>query len=287
MTPTRAPRRPPADAAAPAARRDDRNATIALIEDHLVEHTRLARGLPDTELHDEPDVTWVVQPFGSAWVNAGVRVRFAPGMAASRLDALLARYRANGRGMGLWISPLASPADLPALLAARQLRCRHHFPAMLWARGATPPRRPSPAGLRIDEIASLEALGGVPHPGIGPPTTPFRRFAAARLRALLARPGRPVRALIAWLGGEPVGFAELFIGETCAGLHGLGVGERWQGRGIGAALVDRVCALAVEAGRDQVVLLATTDGERVYGRRGFVEIARFAYYYRSFQHGRR
>jgi GNAT superfamily N-acetyltransferase len=283
MTPTRGPR--PSAAEPPAAPPLDR--AVALIEDHLVEHSRLAGGLPDTELHDDPDVTWVVQPLGSAWANAGVRIRFTGETAAARLDALIERYRANGRGMGLWVSPAATPHDLPQLLQARRLRCRHHFPAMRWDRATAPPPRARPAGVRIQEITSLDDLGGRPHPAIGPPTTPFRRFAVARLRALLALPGRPVRSLVAWLDDEPVGAAEMFLGASCAGLHGLGVAERCQGRGIGSALVDRVCAIAVEAGRDRVALLATTEGERVYTRRGFVEIAPFGYYYRSFQQGRR
>jgi GNAT superfamily N-acetyltransferase len=279
MTPTRV---RPSAAADPDAR-----ASIALIEAHLVEHSRLTLHLPGTELHDDPDVTWAVQPLGSAWANAGVRIRFTPETAPARLDALLDRYRANRRGMGLWVSPLATPADLPALLTARRLRCRHHFPAMLWTRSSATPPRTAPAGLRIQDITSLDDFGDRHHPAVGPPTTPFRRFAVARLAALHALPGRPVRSLIAWLDGEPVGSAEMFVGTSCAGLHGLGVAERCQGRGIGSALVDRVCAIATDAGRDQVALLATTKGERVYASRGFVEVARFGYYYRSFQQGRR
>jgi GNAT superfamily N-acetyltransferase len=61
------------------------------------------------------------------------------------------------------------------------------------------------------------------------------------------------------------------------------VDERHRGHGIGSALIERVCAEAGRAGRDRVALLASTDGAPVYARCGFEEVARFGYYYRSFQ----
>jgi ribosomal protein S18 acetylase RimI-like enzyme len=136
----------------------------------------------------------------------------------------------------------------------------------------------------VDDVAPFRAQ---PHPGIGPLTTPMRRFALARLQALLSVPAAPTRGFVAWLDETPVGAVELFVGSEAAGLHDLSVVEAYQGRGIGSALVDHVCAAAYDAGRDVVVLLATPDGQRVYLRRGFVEAARFGYYYRSFLAGDR
>ena len=252
-----------------------------VVETTYAERFLAERVVPGTEVHHDPDVTWIVQPSGSAWRNAGIGVRLAPAEAPARLDAMLARYRAVGRGMGLWVSPEATPADLPALLRERRLRCRRAFPAMACRLGSTRRTRPLPAGVTIEPIVDAATFDAIPHPLIGPPTTPMRRFALGRLRALATAPGPPTRAFVAWLDGTPVGSVELFVGREAAGLHDLGVVERAQGRGIGLALVDRVCTEARAAGRDLVVLLATTEGERVYARRGFAEVARFRYYYRA------
>jgi ribosomal protein S18 acetylase RimI-like enzyme len=63
--------------------------------------------------------------------------------------------------------------------------------------------------------------------------------------------------------------------------------DRYQGRGIASALLEKGCDDARKAGFANVVLLATTEGQRLYQRRGFLEVARFAYWYRSFQQGSR
>ena len=54
-------------------------------------------------------------------------------------------------------------------------------------------------------------------------------------------------------------------------------------RGIGGALLAHTCAAAASAGATRMVLISTRDGEGVYRRAGFEEVARFAYWYRSFQ----
>jgi len=91
-----------------------------LVERHAAEWFRANAIVPGAELHDDPDVTWVVKP-GSVWSNAGVMVRFSATSAGGRLATLVARYREDGRGMALWISPAATPDNLPELLRARRL----------------------------------------------------------------------------------------------------------------------------------------------------------------------
>jgi ribosomal protein S18 acetylase RimI-like enzyme len=121
------------------------------------------------------------------------------------------------------------------------------------------------------------------HPAIGPLTTHLRRAAFDRLRRLLAERNGGTRALVAWLGERPVGAIELFHGTETAGVHGLSVPKRYQGQGIASALLEEGCADARDAGFKHVVLLATTEGQRLYQRRGFVEVGRFGYWYRSVQ----
>jgi ribosomal protein S18 acetylase RimI-like enzyme len=255
---------------------------IELVERHHQEAFAAERVVPGVEVHEDRDITWVVHA-GNAWRNAGIMVRLSAANARRRLDTIVARYKKHGRGMAMWVSPLATPVDFPKLLAARQLRCRKHFPAMLRMLD----RRVSPlsrvAGLEIRSVMDINEFVETPYPAIGPLTTTLRRQAFARLHALLSEPSQRTRLAVAWLDGSPVGAIELFNGSQAAVVYGLSVLDEHQGRGIGSALLEHACADARQHEVKAIVLLATTEGQRLYLRRGFREVARFGYWYRSFQ----
>ena len=255
---------------------------VLLVERNVAEWLRAQAVVPGVELHDDSDVTWVVHP-GRVWSNAGVMIRMTKRSAPSRLDTLVERYRAHRRGMGLWVSPLATPDTLPDLLKARGLRCRKRFPAMLRDLSTAPPRIPVPSGITIHAAMDVEPFRTTPHPSIGPLTTPLRRTAFESLRAILSGEPDRCRAFVAWSGKTPVGATLVFLGTECAGLSDVDVVDDYRRRGIGAALVDHSCRYAATRGAPGIVLLATGMGQRVYGRCGFVEVARFGYWYRSFQ----
>jgi len=56
-------------------------------------------------------------------------------------------------------------------------------------------------------------------------------------------------------------------------------GQAWRNAGI----VEHVCQEATRSRARRIVLLASSEGQRLYSQRGFVEVARFGYWYRSFQ----
>ncbi len=253
-----------------------------LVERHVREWLRAQAIVPGVELHDDPDVTWVVHP-GRVWSNAGVMIRMTTRSAPSRLDTLVDRYRAHQRGMGLWVTPAATPETLPDLLKARGLRCRKRFPAMQRDLSKTMPQLKAPAGVTIRPVTDADQFRTTPHPSIGPLTTPLRRAAFESLRDIVRGEPDRCRAFVAWSGAEAVGATLVFLGTACAGLQDVDVLEAFRGRGIGAALVDHSCRYAAKTRAPSVVLLATGMGQRVYERCGFVEVARFGHWYRSFQ----
>ena len=253
-----------------------------LVERHHAEWFAAEASVAGTEVHSDRDVMWLVHPV-EAWRNSGIMVRLSASTASRRLDTLVARYQKHGRGMALWISPAATPDNLAGLLKARKLRCRQHFPAMLRHLSAPARVLEQPAGLEIRRVVSIDEFERIPHPAIGPLTTPLRRAALQRIAALIdARRARSVM-FVAWSNGQPVGSSELFLGSECAGLHSLTVPEQHRHRGIGTALVEHTCAEAVRRGASTIVLLASSDGRPLYERCGFAEVARFGYWYRSFQ----
>jgi ribosomal protein S18 acetylase RimI-like enzyme len=253
-----------------------------LVERHHAECFVAEGAVPGTEIHEDRDVTWLVHS-GATWRNAGIMVRFSEATANRRLGTLVARYQQHGRGMALWISPDATPENLSKLLTARGLRCQKHFPAMVRDISARKPSRSLPDGVDIRVVEHVEELKKTPHPAIGPLTTPLRRAALQRLAALTSDRRHRTVASVAWLDGKPVGSSELFLGTDCAGLHSLSVPNDYRGRGIGKALVEHACSEAAGRGASRVVLLASSDGQRLYDRCGFTAVARFGYWYRSFQ----
>lgn len=257
-----------------------------LVERNTAESFVAESSVPGVEVHADSDVTWVVHP-GSVWRNAAVMLRFSEADAAKRLDGMIARYRRHGRGMGLWVSPDAKPADLPALLRARRFRCRKYYPAMVRVLSEPTERLKLPEALVIKPVRDVTDFEATSHPAIGPATTPLRRAALNRLQALVATASRIV-PFVAYLDGEPVGASELFLGSRkSAGLIGLSVLERYRRQGIGVALVEHVCREAASRGAKTMSLIATSDGEPLYAQRGFAEVARFGYWYRSFQRAQR
>jgi GNAT superfamily N-acetyltransferase len=263
------------------------DAALSLLVERATAASFIAESVvPGVEVHADSDVTWVVHP-GSVWRNAAVMIRLSNADAASRLDTMIARYRRHGRGMGLWLSPDARPTDLPALLRARRFRCRKHFPAMVRLLSQPVERLAVPSALVVQQVRDVKSFETTPHPAIGPPTTQLRRQALGRLRALVATSASRIVPFVAYQDGRPVGASELFLGRRgSAALIGLSVLEPYRGRGIGTALVEHTCQAAASRGATTLSLIATSEGEQLYARRGFVEAARFGYWYRSFQRAR-
>jgi GNAT superfamily N-acetyltransferase len=254
-----------------------------LVERHHAEWF-VAEGLVSgVEVHRDRDVTWVVHP-GEFWRNAGILVRFTPASAAHRLDIMFERYRVHGRGMALWVGPAATPGNLTELLKARGLRCQKYYPAMVRSLSdVSSIGAKITAGPEIRRVDDVNVFRKTPHPSIGPVTTALRRLALERLRSLIADPADRTLAFVAWFDRRPVGAYELFLGSAAAGLHSLSVPSEHRGRGIGRALLQHACEQARERDAATIVLLASSEGQRLYSRCGFSEVARFGYWYRSFQ----
>jgi predicted N-acetyltransferase YhbS len=254
-----------------------------LVERHHAEWFVAEGMVPGVEVHRDRDVTWIVHP-GEFWRNAGILVRFTAASASHRLDTMFERYRAHGRGMALWVGPATTPSDLPEILKARGLRCQKYYPAMVRSLSDVSAIEARPAsGLEIRSVDDINVFRKVPHPSIGRITTALRRQAFERLRTLIADPTSRTLAFVAWLKGRPVGACELFLGSAAAGLHSLSVPTEDRGQGIGRALLQHACEQARESKASTIVLVASSDGQRLYARCGFSEVARFGYWLKSFQ----
>ncbi|MEH2149641.1 GNAT family N-acetyltransferase [Nostoc sp.] len=78
-------------------------------------------------------------------------------------------------------------------------------------------------------------------------------------------------------GDVVIGFASFIIDE----LIGLYVHPKYQGKGIGRALVQHFCDEATEQGIDKVITTASLYAEGFYLRLGFTAIQKAPHYLRS------
>ena len=93
---------------------------------------------------------------------------------------------------------------------------------------------------------------------------------------LLEERARQGRLEVAEAGGEPVGFALWRPLADAAYLEEIDVRPDWQGRGVGAALIERVADAAAGAGFDALVLSTFRDvawNGPWYARRGFLALS--------------
>jgi GNAT superfamily N-acetyltransferase len=249
-----------------------------IVEDVHAEYFAHLAAVSGLEVHLDPDIAWKVSP-AAAWSNCGVRIRFSGAKIKARLDQILARYHANGRGAGFWVGPAATPADLEALLKSRALHCRKYFPAMYCdlgkMRAPQQPRDP----VRCEIVTDYGIFRRHPHPSLGRISTAIRRFGFAAQCRLAELTPRCSWDFAAMLDGVPVGIGTVFIGAHHAGVFDVGVLESFRNRGIGRALVRHACEFARCQGAEGAILIATNLGYGVYEHVGFREVARFGFWY--------
>jgi GNAT superfamily N-acetyltransferase len=115
-----------------------------------------------------------------------------------------------------------------------------------------------------------------------------RRYARVGLQLVVAIPPHSLDALEfgrrhgrLWVAASPhnrvVGFALMEIKSNMAWLEQLSVLDRWQGRGLGSALIDRAEAAARALGHNALYLSTYRDvpwNAPFYARRGFEEVPR-------------
>lgn len=80
---------------------------------------------------------------------------------------------------------------------------------------------------------------------------------------------------IAYAGDEPLASAMVLLSHGIAGVYYVGTVEAARGRGLAGAVTRAVTRRAFEHGARFVCLQATTMGEPVYLRMGYVEIERY------------
>lgn len=102
------------------------------------------------------------------------------------------------------------------------------------------------------------------------------RFNPDRARAWFAETYRPETTRLIMVEGETAGCVAFYEVESgVLKLEHFYLDPRWQGRGLGTAILDGLLAEADAMGaRVILTVLRQSDAQRLYDRRGFVETGR-------------
>ena len=226
------------------------------------------------EVRQEPGLLLFVSGLTlSAWRNAVLRTNLSPDEADARIAATVNGFRSRGLPF-IWVAgPSRTPADLAARLEAHglTLALESNDPGMAANLAQMPAAVPAPTGLTIERVRDdAGALRCLVVSRLANDLDPdVSTVAIERVSPATYADADPYQFYLAWLGGEPVACAQLFLGAGVAGIYNVGTIPSAQRQGIGAAITLAAMRAAREQGYRIAVLAASPMGEPVYRRLGF------------------
>jgi GNAT superfamily N-acetyltransferase len=130
-------------------------------------------------------------------------------------------------------------------------------------------REPSPLRFRTLGREDIPLVEDFPPPEWH---CPLGRFLELHLGSSYFHP------IVGTAGGQIVGVGNAIVNETVAWLGNIIVPPAERGRGIGSRLTARLIEVGKERGCGTLVLIATTMGEPVYRKLGFVATGLYRFY---------
>ncbi|MFL5761421.1 MAG: GNAT family N-acetyltransferase [Thermomicrobiales bacterium] len=233
--------------------------------------------LPGGEVHDDPDLLWVVSGLPLALFNGVFRADLPTADLDAAIEDILDHFRTRHLPMQWQVWPRTRPVGLGECLVAHGLSHPFDLPSMAVDLRTLPADAPAPPGAEIEEVGDevgLKAWAQTVAAGFE-----FDDITAASdaLFAVYAGAGRDGwgagrhRFFLARESGEPVAASALCLAEGVAGIGWVATVPAARGRGLGAALTVAPLHAARAVGYQVGVLQASPMGLPVYRRLGFRE----------------
>jgi GNAT superfamily N-acetyltransferase len=192
-------------------------------------------------------------------------------------DAAIAAEVARAAGPLEWkLYSHDLPADLPDRLEAAGFRPEPVETLLVADIADLDLPVPDPVGVRLSVVEDADGVTTMlrVHDAVfGPGTT--HPSVIEGVRTALTLPPRPIEAVVAWAGAEPVsaGRVEFHEGTEFASLWGGGTLPGWRGRGVFRALVGHRALLARDRGFRYLQVDAMPTSRPILERMGFHPLA--------------
>lgn len=236
--------------------------------------------LPQAEIHDEPDMAWIVTDIPHPYLNCVLRAKLALDDIDAGIDATLTHFRSRGLPMTWYIGPSTEPADLGRHLTAHGLTHAEDESGMAVDLLALNEDLSAPLDLTIERVGDVETLQKWLYPVMI--SFNYPDFVANALFDLYARLGLGQhlrwRLYVGLLKGEPVAASRLFLGGGVGGISHLATLPEARRQGVGTAMTLAPLREARSMGYRIGVLRSTQRALGVYRRLGFKEHCKFGIY---------
>jgi ribosomal protein S18 acetylase RimI-like enzyme len=244
-------------------------AVIAAIEANLAEEmASFGRYLPGAELHEDPEMQWIITNL----FNAVIRTQITTTEIASRLDATLAHFKAQGvTSMGWSVSPSTRPADLVTQLQARGFKHLEDHLCMAADLQVLHEDNATPENLRITRVGDekmLKTYAHVSQRGFASSENDIQCYYNTYTRVGFGE-RVPWQHYIGWLDDEPIAVSSLLLHAGVAGIYGVATVPEARRQGAGAAMTLAALCDARKRGYRLGILTPSDMGLGVYRRLGF------------------
>jgi ribosomal protein S18 acetylase RimI-like enzyme len=254
-------------------------ALVTAIEANYREFWAFFSRSPQVELHDDPEVMWLVSGIPHPGFNGVFHTQFAPDDIDARIGEILAHFRSRRLPMIWWTGPSTRPTDLGKHLEAQGLTHTAE-PGMAVDLLALNEDVLQPSSLEIEHVRDVEMLekfGHAANIGFGVPD--FVGKAILDIEASLGfEHYLPRHHYVGLLKGEPVGISTLFLGAGVAGIYSVATIPKARGQGIGSAMTLAPLREAQAMGYRIGVLRSSQMGLNMYRRLGFKEYRKMSHY---------
>ena len=260
-----------------AARTLDTNELLHALEDDMLAHHSVFASLPNSVKYDEADCFFYTSEINFGAFGGILAQRFAKENAKQRVDELNTAIRQTGKDIGWVLSPVATPGNLEEVVIQSGARKIVELKGMAMdTDDLVEPHQVE--GLMIKSVESDQML--VDYARIYPllyhvPLESWIEQLVAAELYIYRRMQPPWSRWLAYLHGKPVAACRTGQVSGVASLQILCTLPEYRNKGIGHALAAH--GLKFE-NRQQAIVWAGPDADRLYSRMGFNEISRTSVY---------
>ena len=235
---------------------------------------------PNAELHDSPNLTWLLTGVPFPAMNTVMRTQLTRDNVDDIIEETVVHFKSkNVTSFTWWAEPGTQPTDLGDRLLAHGFTYAEGPPGMAVDLLGLNEDITAPSDLRIRHVGDAGTLKQWVSTLISGFELPNSSSEGGFFDLLIGLGfDLPLRNYVGLLDGEPIATALLFLGAGVAGMYGVTTVPNARRQGIGAALTLAPLREARAMGYRIGILHSSEIGLGVYRRLGFQEYCKMSHY---------